>query len=207
MFIVDGHIVKSVYLTDDFVIHRDNTGLQTATVLEVELTVLQKKNIGCIAANIHDEDTRRIHNQRTLRNYRSICLREDHNSFNYNTIRLFFVDKLDYAVSLEVLCELILQDTIVLRGKTDSKLNLLERICTSCSFHFLGDGNQTQNEVAFIRGLIASIIKTLSAESPVFATVLKNFIRQRWFHRMLGKAGDERMVFGFYCIVTMINCD
>ena len=67
--------------------------------------------------------------------------------------------------------------------------------------------NQTQNEVAFICGLIASVIKTLATESPVFATVLKNFVRQRWFHRMLGKASDERMVFGFYCIVTMINCD
>lgn len=116
MLIIDGHIMESIYLTDDLVVHRDDTGLQTTAILKIELAVLQKKDIGGIAADVHDKDTRRIHNQRTLRNYRSICLREDHNSFNYNTVRPLFIDKFDYAVSLEVLGEFILQYSIVLRG-------------------------------------------------------------------------------------------
>ena len=103
--------------------------------------------------------------------------------------------------------ELILQQTVMLRGQAHSQINFLRRRQRAGKGQFLCNGEQGQNEEAFIPGLVPAVRKPLAGQSPELPVVLQYLICHRRPHRMLRQTGDEVEVDALTSMVPVVNCD
>jgi len=68
-----------------------------------------------------------------------------------------------------------------------------------------GDGEQGQNEIAVVLGLVPHVGQAASGERPKFASILQNFFGHGRPHRVLGQAGDEGEPGCFYGVVAVVD--
>ena len=98
-------------------------------------------------------------------------------------------------------------DAVVLRGQTHSQVDLLHTGQTARVNHLLGNGEQREDEVALIPGLVALVRLTLARERPVAAAVLQNLISHGGTDGVPGQTGDEVVVDGFDGRISVVNSD
>ena len=126
MLIINEKIVKTVDLSDDLVVHGNNTVLQRAAKLLVRFSIAKKQNICGITADINDEHSLRLYDQIAVRNYSGICLRKDHDAIDCDHAGMITVGETNGPFSMKVLNKAVFQNTVMLRGKTDREIDLRE---------------------------------------------------------------------------------
>lgn len=126
MLIINEKIVKTVDLSDDLVVHGNNTVLQRAAKLKAGLPISKKQNIRGITANVNDEHSHSLHDQVAVRNYSGICLRKDHDAIDCDHVGMITVGETNGPFSMKVLSKAVFQNTVMLRGKADCEIDLRE---------------------------------------------------------------------------------
>ena len=207
MLILDTHIVEGAHTADNVIVHGNDTHLQAAAELHVGLAVTQKQHISGIAADVNQEYPEVMVELALLRCDGCVRLGIDEDITDHDGERLVVVNKADGLRALEILGKLFTQDAVMLRRQADCQMNTLNATVHTGPDHLLGHGEQGQNKVAFIPGLVPLVAQSLAGQRLEGSVIFQHLICHRRPNGMLCKASHEAEVGGFDVVVSMIDCD
>ena len=75
MIIFNFHVVQCADLSDDIIVHGNDTNFETSAKLKVWLAVTKQKDIGCVSSDINNKHSRSVDEHSALRHHGGIGLR------------------------------------------------------------------------------------------------------------------------------------
>ena len=203
MIVINLNVVHGAHPADDVVGHRDHPHLQAAAKLQVRRRVAQEHDVRGIAADVNDKGARNLLQAPRLRHNSGVGLGIDEHMPDQQADRSTVVNEV-YPPPLKIVRKSLPQ-RVVLRRQADRQIRLDHRACISALLQFLGDGEQRQDPVPLVLGLIPHIGDPLAGQRPELTIVFQHLRIYRRPDGIVDQAGRKHKVDRLHGRIAMVN--